>query len=92
MSGGTPENEEMKDAYGKDSEPFSQHSMAHAWKGGGPVLDSTDAAAGAIYVAWCQDCPFEGGWKGTPRPTREQAQTDADAHVASYPDHRVTVI
>lgn len=92
MSGGVKENEEMQDAYGKDSEPFNEHSMAHSWKGGGPVIDSGAQEAGTIYLAWCQDCPFEGGWKGPSRPTREQAQADADAHNASNPGHRAGVM
>lgn len=92
MSGGAPENEEMKNAFGKDSDQFGEHSLADAWKAGGPVLGSSDGTQEGIYLAWCQDCPFEGGWRGRSRPTRDQAQADADAHNASYPGHRAGVI
>lgn len=91
MPGGAPQDEKMKDA-------FDEHSMAHEWKSGtgfGPAGGSNSGAASegftGVYFASCQDCPQAGGWIGPNRPTREQAQADADAHNESHPGHRAGV-
>ncbi|RWD55392.1 MAG: hypothetical protein EOS36_27920 [Mesorhizobium sp.] len=94
--GGAPENEEMKDAYGKDSDQFGEHSMADAWKTGGPSFGSTDSVQqdSTTYYAFCQVCPSDGvkgGWTGPNRSVREQAQADADAHNQSRPGHEAMV-
>jgi hypothetical protein len=94
MPGGAPENEKMKDA-------FDEHSMAHSWKTGtgfGPAGGSDGSiqeSPGTTYHAACQDCPgngTSGGWMGPNRPTRDQAQADADAHNESHPGHTAMVI
>ncbi|TSE14005.1 hypothetical protein C1D09_000990 [Mesorhizobium intechi] len=84
------------DEIDKMVDPFDKHSMAHKWKhgtgteaGGG---DGTGEQFTGVYFASCQDCPQAGGWIGPNRPTREQAQADADAHNEGHPGHRAGVV
>jgi hypothetical protein len=90
MPGGGPEDfPEMEGA-------FEGHSMGHDWKAGtgfGPAggNDGGVQEFTGVYFASCQDCPQAGGWIGPNRPTREQAQADADAHNESHPGHRAGV-
>lgn len=88
--GGVPEIDKMVD-------PFDEHSMAHSWEkgtgfgpAGGNDGGTTEQFTG-VYFASCQDCAIPGGWIGPNRPSREQAQADADAHNESHPGHRAGV-